>query len=78
MRNLQRYKGYWMMPEQPYEKSGTQLMDIFLSSATIILCLSAVLFFLLGLRRRKTNERQPMTKKRTIVTVVLLTITIVL
>ncbi|SHE13737.1 Penicillin-binding protein E [Chlamydia abortus] len=62
---------------QSYEISGTQLLDIILSSATIILCLLAVLFFLLGLRRRKTNERQPMTKKRIIVTAILLIATIV-
>ncbi|MFC4598076.1 serine hydrolase domain-containing protein [Cohnella hongkongensis] len=62
---------------QSYEISGTQLLDIILSSATIILCLLAVLFFLLGLRRRKTNERQPMTKKRIIVTAILLIATII-
>lgn len=63
---------------QSYEISGTQLLDIILSSITIILCLLAVLFFLLGLRRRKTNERQPMTKKRIIVTAILLIATIAL
>ncbi|WP_312107370.1 serine hydrolase domain-containing protein [Lachnoclostridium sp.] len=61
---------------QSYEISGTQLLDIILSSTTIVLCLLAVLFFLLGLRRRKTNERQPMTKKIKIVTVILLIATI--
>lgn len=61
---------------QSYEISGTQLLDIILSSATIVFCLLAVLLFLLGLRRRKTNERQPMTKKRIIVTVILLIATI--
>lgn len=63
---------------QSYEISGTQLLDIILSSTTIILCLLAVLFFLLGLHRRKTNERQPMTKKRIIVTAILLIATIAL
>ncbi len=63
---------------QSYEISGTQLLDILLSSITIILCLLAVLLFLLGLRRRKTSERHPMTKKRTIVTVILLIATIAL
>ncbi|MEK4491170.1 serine hydrolase domain-containing protein [Paenibacillus sp. FSL L8-0493] len=63
---------------QSYEISGTQLLDIILSSTTIIFCLLAVLFFLLGLRRRKTNERQPMTKKRIIVTAILLIATIAL
>lgn len=61
---------------QSYEISGTQLLDIILSSITIILCLLAVLLFLLGLRRRKTNERQPMTKKRIIVTIIFLIATI--
>jgi len=61
---------------QSYEISGTQLLDIILSSTTIILCLLTVLFFLLGLRRWKTNERQPMTKKRIIVTAILLIATI--
>ncbi|AVQ44994.1 serine hydrolase domain-containing protein [Clostridium botulinum] len=63
---------------QSYEISGTQFLDITLSSATIICCLLAVLFFLLGLRRKKMNERQPMTKKRIIVTVILLIATIAL
>ncbi len=64
---------------QSYEISGTQLLDIILSSFTIILSLLAVLLFLLGLRsRRKTNERHRMTKKRTIVTVIFLIATIAL
>ena len=63
---------------QSYEIGDTQLLDIILSSATIILCLLSVLLFLLGIRRRKTNERHPMTKKRIIVTVLLLTATIAL
>ncbi|XRD23387.1 serine hydrolase domain-containing protein [Lysinibacillus fusiformis] len=63
---------------QSYEISGTQLLDILLSSITIILCLLVVLLFLLGLRRRKTSERHPITKKRTIVTVILLIATIAL
>ncbi|MFE6169357.1 serine hydrolase domain-containing protein [Viridibacillus arvi] len=61
---------------QSYEISGTQLLDIILSSTTIILCLLAVLLFLLGLKKRKTNEQQPMTKKRTIVTIIFLIATI--
>ncbi|WP_342534845.1 serine hydrolase domain-containing protein [Lysinibacillus sp. FSL K6-1151] len=61
---------------QSYEISGTQLLDIILSSTTIILCLLAVLLFLLGLRKRKTNEQQPITKKRTIVTIIFLIATI--
>lgn len=42
---------------QSYEISGTQLLDITLSTATIICCLLAVLFFVLGCRK-KINERQ--------------------
>jgi CubicO group peptidase (beta-lactamase class C family) len=61
---------------QSYEISSTQLLDIILSSTTIILCLLAVLLFLLGLRKRKTNEQQPITKKRTIVTIIFLIATI--
>ena len=61
---------------QSYEISTIQLRDIFLSSITMILCLLTVLFFILGLRRRKMNNRQPMTKKRVIATVALLITTI--
>ena len=61
---------------QSYEISGTQLLDILLSSATIIFCLLAVLFFLSGLRRVKRNEPQPITKKTIIVTVIFLAATI--
>ena len=61
---------------QSYEISDTQLLDIILSSTTIIFCLLAILFFILGLRSRKTNERQPMTKKRIIATVIFLIATI--
>lgn len=61
---------------QSYEISGTQLMDIILSSVTIICCLLAVLFFCIGLHRRKKNERQPVTKQRITVTVILLIATI--
>ncbi|RYL90977.1 serine hydrolase [Sporolactobacillus sp. THM19-2] len=63
---------------QSYEISGTQLLDIILSSTTIILCLLSVMLFLLGLCRRKINERQPMTKKRIIVTFIFLIVTIAL
>lgn len=56
---------------QSYEISATQLLDIILSCATIVLCLLAVLFFLLGLRRRKMNEWKLITRKRTLATVIL-------
>jgi CubicO group peptidase (beta-lactamase class C family) len=61
---------------QSYEISSTQLLDIVLSFITIALCLLAVLFLFLGLRRRITNQRQPMTKKRIILIVILLVATI--
>ncbi|MGI6731616.1 MAG: serine hydrolase domain-containing protein [Anaerovoracaceae bacterium] len=63
---------------QTYKISVTQLLDIIFSSVTIIFCLLAVLFFFLGLRRRKTYELQPMTKKRKIITIILLMATIAL
>ena len=61
---------------QSYEISGTQFLDITLSSATIICCLLAVLFFLLGLRRKKKNEQQPMTKKSIIASVICMIATV--
>lgn len=63
---------------QSYEISAAQLWDIILSSGTIILCLLAVLLFLSGSHRRKTNERQPMTKQRITATVLLLIVTVIL
>ncbi len=60
---------------QSYEISGTQLLDIILSSTTIILCLLAVLLFFLGLRKGKTNAAAN-DKKRTIVTIIFLIATI--
>lgn len=63
---------------QSYEIGSTQLMDIALSSATIILVLSTVLLFFMGLHRRKSHNRQPMAKKRKIVTAILLASVIVL
>lgn len=61
---------------QSYKISGTQLLDIILSSATIIVSLLAIIFFLLGLRRKKMNKQQSITKKRILITVVWLTVTI--
>lgn len=57
---------------QSYDISSTQLMDIILSSVTMICCLFTVLFFCSGFHRRKRNERQPVTKKRIIASVILL------
>ena len=63
---------------QFYEIGGTQFMDIVLSAVTITFIILAALFFLLGLRRKKSNERQPMIKKTILVIAVLLTIAFVL
>jgi len=60
---------------QSYKISGNQLLDIALSSVTIVFCLLAVLFFILGLRRKKMDERQPMTKGRVFLTVICLMFT---
>ncbi|CUX44638.1 serine hydrolase domain-containing protein [Clostridium sp. C105KSO13] len=63
---------------QSYKISSTQLLDIIMSSITIIAFLLAVLLFFLRLRKRITNERHPMTKKRAIAIGILLLITIAL
>lgn len=63
---------------QTYEMSGTQLLEITLSSATMIFCLLAMLFFVLGLRSRRKNERQPMAKKRMLITGAWLALTVTL
>ncbi len=62
--------------KQTYKISSMQLLDIILSSATIIVCLLAIIFFILGLRRKKMNKRQAITKKRILITVVWLTLTV--
>jgi CubicO group peptidase (beta-lactamase class C family) len=63
---------------QSYTISSTQLLDIILSSLTIIFCLLAFLFAFLGVRRTKTIERRPMTKKRIIAITILIITTIIL
>lgn len=60
---------------QSYKISGRQLLDIVLSSVTIIVCLLAIAFFLLGLRRKKINKRQQITKKSMLITIVWLMVT---
>ncbi len=62
---------------QSYEISGTQFLDITLSSATIVCCLLAVLFFYLGLRRKKMNKKHPMTKKNIVATVFCMIATVI-
>ncbi|AFL99297.1 penicillin-binding protein, beta-lactamase class C [Desulfitobacterium dehalogenans ATCC 51507] len=61
---------------QTYTMSGTQLLDVALSSATMIACLLAVVFFALGLRTKRKNERQPITKKKIFITVAWLTLAV--
>lgn len=63
---------------QSYAISSTQLLDIILSSLTITFCLLAVLLAFLGVRRTKTNERRPMTKKRIVAITILISSTIIL
>lgn len=63
---------------QSYKMSSKQLLDMGLSLATIILCLLAVLFFFLGLRRKRIYGVQLMTNKRNVVTASLLIVTIAL
>lgn len=55
---------------QSYKISNRQLLDLVLSSVTIITCLLAVKFFLLGLRRKKRNVEQCFTKKKRLLTIV--------
>lgn len=63
---------------QSYKISIIQLWDIILSSATIIISLLAIIFFLLGLRRKKLSKQQAVSKKRVFSTVVWLTATVVM
>lgn len=51
---------------QSYQMSLMQISDIALSSATIALTLLAILFFFVGVRRKKQNRKLPLTKKRLI------------
>ncbi|WP_406243042.1 serine hydrolase [Tissierella carlieri] len=61
---------------QSYKISGIQFLDIILSFTTIIVCLLTIIFFILGLRRKKMNDRQSITKKRIFITVVWLMVTV--
>lgn len=63
---------------QSYKISSTQLLDIVLSSLTIIFCLLSVLLVFLGLRKNKTIERHTRTRRREIVTTILVITTIAL
>lgn len=61
---------------QSYKISSTQLWDIILSSATIIVSLLAIMLFLLGLYRKKMNKQQVISKKKIFSTVTGLTVTV--
>ncbi|MFA9380274.1 MAG: serine hydrolase domain-containing protein [Acetanaerobacterium sp.] len=61
---------------QSYKISDRQLLDIVLSTVTIIACLLAVAYFLLGLRRKKMNKRQQITKKRMLITIFWMMVTV--
>jgi len=61
---------------QSYQMSLMQISDIALSTATIALVLLAILFFLLGLNRKKQNKKLPLTKKRLILIIFWSVITI--
>ena len=63
---------------QSYKISSTQLWDIILSSATIIISLLAIIFFLLGLHRRKMNKQQEISKKGILHRIVWLIVTVVM
>lgn len=62
--------------EQSYKMSARQLLDVVLSSVTMIACLSAVALFFLGLRRKNRNTRRQTTKKRQLLTMAWLMITV--
>ena len=61
-----------------YKMSARQLLDIVLSAVTIIACLLAAALFLLGLHRKKVNNRRQTTKNRQLITIVWLTVTVAL
>lgn len=63
---------------QSYKISSSQLLDIALSSSTIICCLFAGLFFLLGLHRKNRYYHQKMTQKGRITTACCLVITVLI
>ena len=64
--------------EHPEGNSNFSTVVIILPNDCTAICLLAVILFFSGLRRRKINERQPMTKQRIIVTVILMIVTITL
>ena len=49
---------------QSYRMDFTQLLDIILSCAALITVTLTIMFFLMGLRRKKCGNPQPLTKKR--------------
>jgi len=63
---------------QSYKMSDMQILDIFLSSVTVVVFLLSIIFFILGLRRKKINDQQATAKKRILATLVWLMITVVM
>lgn len=61
---------------QSYKISEMQLLDIILSSGTIVVLLLSITFFILGLRSKKMNKQQSITKKRIFVSIIWLIITV--
>lgn len=62
---------------QSYRISSTQLLDIILSSVTIVFCLLTVLLAICGVRRNREIERRTMTKRRIIITTISIIATII-
>lgn len=63
---------------QSYKMSYMQILDIILSSVTVIAFLLSIIFFIFGLRRKKINKQQAIAKKRILITLIWLMITVVM
>jgi CubicO group peptidase (beta-lactamase class C family) len=64
--------------KQSYEMSLLQLSDIVLSTATIVFFILSLIFCILGLRRSKINNKQVRTKKRILLIIIWLIITVIM
>jgi len=49
---------------QTYRRGSIQITDMIATFSTVIVSILAVLFFILGLNRRKSNKNYPLTKRR--------------
>ncbi|MHC1748345.1 MAG: hypothetical protein AB9856_08140 [Cellulosilyticaceae bacterium] len=63
---------------QSYKISSMQLLDILLSFATIIVSLLAIILFILGLRQKKMNGRESITKSSILITAVWLMVIVIM